>query len=116
MRSVVRFQARGSAGRRAHLSRFGAISSYPRPLMPLAVSWKSNVHKPVILVIGLILVGYALATLAGWTTLAPQAVDHDERAGREVAHFWAVIPFILLLGAIAVLPLLERTAHWWEHN
>ena len=33
-----------------------------------------------------------------------------------VAHFWAVIPFTLLLGAIAVLPLMEHTAHWWEHN
>jgi Na+/H+ antiporter NhaD/arsenite permease-like protein len=33
-----------------------------------------------------------------------------------MADFWAVIPFAILLGAIAVLPLLEHTAHWWENN
>ncbi len=27
-----------------------------------------------------------------------------------------MIPFTLLLGAISVLPLVERTAHWWDHN
>ncbi len=27
-----------------------------------------------------------------------------------------IVPFILLLGAIAVLPLLSRTSHWWESN
>lgn len=29
---------------------------------------------------------------------------------------WMVIPFALLLGAIAVLPLVSWTEHWWEHN
>jgi Na+/H+ antiporter NhaD/arsenite permease-like protein len=29
---------------------------------------------------------------------------------------WAIIPFSVLLGAIAILPLVEHTAHWWEHN
>jgi Na+/H+ antiporter NhaD/arsenite permease-like protein len=29
---------------------------------------------------------------------------------------WTVIPFAALLGAIAVLPLLKQTAHWWESN
>lgn len=28
----------------------------------------------------------------------------------------ASLPFALLLGAIAVLPLIPRTAHWWERN
>ena len=27
-----------------------------------------------------------------------------------------VIPFVLLLGAIAVLPLIPATEHWWESN
>ena len=26
------------------------------------------------------------------------------------------LPFLLLLGAIAVFPLVGRIAHWWEHN
>ena len=29
---------------------------------------------------------------------------------------WSVIPFAALLAAIAVLPLIHRTAHWWESN
>jgi Na+/H+ antiporter NhaD/arsenite permease-like protein len=29
---------------------------------------------------------------------------------------WTVGPFAALLGAIAVLPLVPRTAHWWESN
>jgi len=36
----------------------------------------------------------------------------------HVAHppFWMVIPFVLLLGAIAVLPLVPFSEHWWESN
>ena len=30
--------------------------------------------------------------------------------------YWMVIPFVLLLGAIAVFPLLHATEHWWESN
>jgi Na+/H+ antiporter NhaD/arsenite permease-like protein len=30
--------------------------------------------------------------------------------------YWMAGPFVLLLGAIAVLPLLPVTAHWWESN
>jgi len=30
--------------------------------------------------------------------------------------FWMVIPFVLLLGAIAVLPLVPFSEHWWESN
>ena len=29
---------------------------------------------------------------------------------------WSVLPFAALLLAIAVLPLIHRTAHWWESN
>jgi len=29
---------------------------------------------------------------------------------------WSIIPFVGLLLCIAVLPLLKRTSHWWEHN
>jgi Na+/H+ antiporter NhaD/arsenite permease-like protein len=85
--------------------------------MQAAAAGRANVHRPVIAVIGVILVGYALATLAGWTKAPAAAVPHDaHKALDRVSHFWAVIPFTLLLGAIAVLPLLEQTAHWWERN
>jgi len=49
-------------------------------------------------------------------------VGHAEEAEHgEVAHaahppYWMVIPFVLLLGAIAVLPLIPATEHWWESN
>ena len=29
---------------------------------------------------------------------------------------WAVTPFVVLLGAIAILPLIPSMAHWWERN
>lgn len=39
----------------------------------------------------------------------------------HVAHTWlpenwTVAPFALLLLCIAILPLIHKTAHWWEHN
>jgi Na+/H+ antiporter NhaD/arsenite permease-like protein len=30
--------------------------------------------------------------------------------------YWMVLPFALLLGAIAVFPLIPTTSHWWESN
>lgn len=39
----------------------------------------------------------------------PTAAAHDLPA-------WSVVPFAILLGAVAVLPLVHRTAHWWESN
>src|SRR5436190_335755 len=88
--------------------------------MDHAAPRQSNVHKPVILVIAAVLILYALATLVGWTAapgpLAEHADEGAHAADGDVAQYWAVIPFTLLLAAIAVLPLLEQTAHWWEHN
>lgn len=78
--------------------------------------WKTNVHKNVILVILAILVGYGLTTAAGWTSPAAVAAHDEHAAAHEPADLWAVIPFTMLLGAIAVLPLIERTSHWWESN
>jgi Na+/H+ antiporter NhaD/arsenite permease-like protein len=51
------------------------------------------------------------------------AQAHDEH-GHEAAHHAAgaapplvtVVPFVVLLGLIAVLPLVPSLAHWWEHN
>ena len=36
--------------------------------------------------------------------------------GSVAPPVWAVIPFLVLLTAIAVLPLTPPLAHWWEHN
>lgn len=84
--------------------------------MSLSATWTTNRHKSVILVIAGILLVYFLATLLGWTASADHAAHEDHQGAAEIAHLWAVIPFTLLLAAIAVLPLLEQTSHWWEHN
>ncbi|MEO2048498.1 MAG: sodium:proton antiporter [Pirellulales bacterium] len=37
-------------------------------------------------------------------------------ASAEAPPLWTIVPFVLLLGAIAVLPLMSATEHWWENN
>ena len=45
------------------------------------------------------------------------ALGHRERTHPGAPPTaWAVTPFVLLLGAIAVLPLIPSLAHWWEKN
>lgn len=34
----------------------------------------------------------------------------------SVPGLWSTIPFVGILLSIALLPLIPRTAHWWEHN
>ena len=95
--------------------------------------------KPLLLMIAIVLGGYFLSAVV---LEAPQegarmvAEAHEAHAaekngdsghgdpGHEDHHadgqphpdFWMVIPFVLLLGAIAVLPLIPATEHWWESN
>ena len=54
---------------------------------------------------------------------AAAEADAESAAGRAdhatvSSHppYWTVVPFALLLGAIAVLPLIPATEHWWENN
>jgi Na+/H+ antiporter NhaD/arsenite permease-like protein len=80
-------------------------------------AYKRPLHGRVLAVIATALVLYGLATAVGWTVATAEDADHVAARGvRESAHPWAIIPFATLLGAIAVLPLLEQTAHWWERN
>ncbi|HTU26521.1 MAG TPA: sodium:proton antiporter, partial [Pirellulales bacterium] len=86
--------------------------------------------------LGVLLLAYIAATALGWTRGLDEGL-HVEAAGHAVAGenaaadhaalgqpaaahrptpFWLVLPFVFLLGAIAVLPLLEPAAHWWESN
>ncbi|MDP7005921.1 MAG: sodium:proton antiporter [Phycisphaerales bacterium] len=45
---------------------------------------------------------------------------HESHGDHEVhmPHFWyvGILPFIGILGAIALFPLLNKTRHWWESN
>lgn len=45
-------------------------------------------------------------------------VDPSESHAIVKKHppYWMVTPFVLLLGAIAVLPLIPSASHWWESN
>ena len=40
----------------------------------------------------------------------------ETTAAAHALPAWSVAPFAILLGAVAVLPLVHRTAHWWESN
>ena len=74
---------------------------------------------------------YGLALAAGWPQYGTQAIvgqqahhaDATEPAGAaehataiEAPPVWTVLPFVLMLGAIAVLPLVPAAHHWWESN
>jgi Na+/H+ antiporter NhaD/arsenite permease-like protein len=76
-------------------------------------------------VIGLLvflIAGYLAATATGWTRTAghdgDSAAKDAAKAGAaerpQAPPLWLVLPFALLLGAIAILPLMDPTAHWWE--
>ena len=41
---------------------------------------------------------------------------HDHHAAGPAPPVATVIPFMILLGLIAVLPLVPSLVHWWEHN
>ena len=78
-----------------------------------------------------IVVLYGVSLLLGWPQRGTQQIISQQsnhvsfRADNAAEHtpnnlsappFWTVIPFLLLLGGIAVLPLIPKTAHWWESN
>jgi Na+/H+ antiporter NhaD/arsenite permease-like protein len=74
-------------------------------------------------IIGVIVL-YGVALLFGWPQLGTeqllQGTSHEPVAAGATTTaappLWTVIPFVLLLVAIAVLPLIPTTAHWWECN
>ncbi|MCE9525346.1 MAG: sodium:proton antiporter [Planctomycetales bacterium] len=91
--------------------------------MTHAQTYSPHVQRRLLLTIGAVIVGYAFASLMGWPQRATDLINHDthghvatSRDKPEPPPVWAVAPFVLLLGAIAVLPLLATTKHWWESN
>jgi Na+/H+ antiporter NhaD/arsenite permease-like protein len=83
--------------------------------------------------ISLLVVVYAASLAAGLPQRGTAAVighgaeaDQDPAAGEAGSgstngHLQSpprgmIVPFALLLGAIAVFPLVPRLGHWWEHN
>ncbi len=105
----------------------------------LASSSSQTTHRLLALAIGLVLLVYLVTAVmrlpqrataqvvAASHHEAVGEVPHGEKAGQgtqapapEAAHlhppYWMVIPFGLLLAAIAVAPLVPTTMHWWENN
>jgi len=51
------------------------------------------------------------------SAMAGSAASHSDHDGASSPPpLWMVTPFVLLLGAIAVFPLLPGVEHWWEEN
>jgi Na+/H+ antiporter NhaD/arsenite permease-like protein len=94
---------------------------------------RSNRSLVPLTIVG-VLAAYFVALLFGWPQegtlrIVEAQQHHPSTAGdREDADpaastnnvaappLWTVIPFVLLLAAIAVLPLIPATMHWWDSN
>mgnify|MGYP001825656086 CR=1 FL=1 len=75
-----------------------------------------------------ILIGIAVYLILLFLGVVPEAhvgvpdetqVGHPQtvhEAASFVPSLWAVLPFASLLLAIAILPLIPATEHWWHHN
>ncbi len=72
---------------------------------------------------------YALTLAAGWPQYGTQVIigqlSHQSGPAATATHesaavvappLWTVVPFVLMLGAIAILPLVPAAHHWWESN
>jgi len=85
-----------------------------------------STDRPFVLVLGLVIGLYVVSGVFGLPQAATAMIvaSHEAAAAHAVDHpvhsvppsVWAVIPFVCLLGAIAVFPLMRRTEHWWESN
>src|SRR5262245_6944688 len=92
----------------------------------------SMASKCVIAAVGAIVACYALALLGGWpqhaTSLiieesaviaaAPTESSAPQPPTEEAPPppLIMILPFVLMLGAIAVMPILRGAKHWWDSN
>ena len=91
--------------------------------------------RTVVIAIGAILAFFAVSAAMGWTKTWVSHGHHDDGHAEHGEHenepgahghdgghevimpaLYAVVPFVGLLGCIAVLPLIRATEHWWESN
>ena len=90
-------------------------------VVPFAIAGAVGLYF-IALVLGLPQAGTARIVEAKSHAAPVDGQTHDaERAASEAPQvvpppLWSVIPFVLLLAAIAILPLVPFTAHWWESN
>ena len=87
---------------------------------------KESVHQSRVVPAAIlaVIVVYAVTLLAGWpqhgteeiTTTGAHVASDDHAEELAAPPIWTVVPFVLLLLAIAVLPLIPAVEHWWESN
>ncbi len=88
-------------------------------------SSRNVIPMAILALIGL----YAIALVLGWPQRATEEIvadqSHPERVAAAVPPaqmakvappYWTVFPFVVLLGGIAVLPLIPAAANWWDSN
>ncbi len=95
------------------------------PNLSMSHDHSSSSSTPLVIAIALVVLLFAIACAMGWPQAGTQAVmDAKAHAAHHHGHapeiippaMWTVAPFCILLGCIAVLPLLRQTEHWWESN
>ncbi len=86
-------------------------------------------YAMVLAAIALLIVAYLAALAAelpqkGTAAVVGSAQSHEETHAEDGQHagqrqpppLGMILPFALLLGAIAIFPLTPGLSHWWEHN
>ena len=90
-------------------------------------------NSRVLLGLGAVLVAYAVSAAMGLPQKGTELVNHssaaEHREPAAAAHppaaeahdephpaYFMVLPFCLLLAAIALFPLMHATEHWWDNN
>ena len=76
-----------------------------------------NIPKPnkILVAISISIAFVIAAFLAQW--LLSDHGDHHGHAA-HMPHYWGIgiLPFLVILGSIALLPLIPATHMWWESN
>ncbi len=101
--------------------------------MDAHVAPSPKTDRRIIVSIGILTILFLVATVAGWTkphasvdesahaTESAEATSTSETT-EPVANppatppYWAVLPFVGLLAAIALFPLFPLTSTWWDSN
>lgn len=105
------------------------MSATTTSVAPMSHSAGHGSNQRVVVAIVGLLIAYAVALALGLPQYGThQIVEHLVHAAPAGAHavaaehesmappFWTVAPFVLLLGAIAIFPLIPKVEHWWESN
>ncbi|MCE9546641.1 MAG: sodium:proton antiporter [Planctomycetia bacterium] len=87
----------------------------------MILSIEGRQRRVVVSAVLIVVALYGLGCLFGWPQLGRDAVvgaavETHAPAGLVSPHVVWVLPFVALLGCIAILPLAGATQQWWESN